>query len=206
MIQGMSDISKKIKLSRLEKLKAKRLEAKKLNQKALIEDQKRQKLLSIKSKKAEQEGLNGEFHDSKSEKQSRSVLDYTLEEVEKWNEKQLKITKNNNRDGLVNQDKLAELTYYKELKEFKIDKEAYEKQKLDLMNKYNVNESELKHIVDLSNNPDAKTKDELSKLLSQFKENKTNKRRYKTDDDLETGGYINEKNKQFNMKLNRQYS
>ena len=105
-----------------------------------------------------------------------SHLDYTIEETEKWDLKQSQ--RKGRRDGTANMDDLAELTYYKDIQGLKIDKEGYEKQK--------------------GGTPDAKT--ELVNILAANNERKTKRKRKDADVD----SFINEKNRQFNMKLNRQ--
>ena len=50
-------------------------------------------------------------------------MDYTIEETENWHKKQRV-------DGSENVDKLAELTYYKDILAIKVDLQAYREAKL----------------------------------------------------------------------------
>lgn len=100
----------------------------------------------------------------------RSHMDYTIEETENWHKKQRV-------DGSENVDKLAELTYYKDILAIKVDLQAYKEGK-------------------------AADPTELSTILAANTERKTKRKRHAKDADADS--YINEKNKQFNMKLNRQ--
>ena len=100
----------------------------------------------------------------------RSHMDYTIEETENWHKKQRV-------DGSENVDKLAELTYYKDILAIKVDLQAYREGK-------------------------AADPTELTTILAANTERKTKRKRHAKDADADS--YINEKNKQFNMKLNRQ--
>ncbi|RCK65451.1 Pre-mRNA-splicing factor SYF2 [Candida viswanathii] len=106
-------------------------------------------------------------------------------------------------DGSANFNDLAELTYYKNIDKLKIDKEAYKAQKESLIKKHGVDEEELTSVVDLLNEPDAKTKVQVVSFLSEAND-KRMKRRRNDKDEQDVDSFINEKNKQFNMKLNRQ--
>ncbi|EMG47648.1 SYF2 Pre-mRNA-splicing factor SYF2 [Candida maltosa Xu316] len=89
-------------------------------------------------------------------------------------------------NGSANVDALAESSYYKVLDHLNIDKEEYKKQK----------ETSIYQ-------PDSKTKSEVVTILSEVKDRRMKRRRNDNDEDVDS--FINEKNKQFNMKLNRQY-
>lgn len=197
-------------LSRFQALKAKRQEAKKLNKREIFQDAKNQRMASIKARQEEINKQNQEAGDDRHTKQdekdqSEKNLEYTIEETEKWQAKQKK-KNNNHRDGTQNLDILAETTYIKEISDIKIDKEEYNRQKKSLMEKYNVDdESQLKSIVDVENKPSPQTMSEMVTKLAESNERKMKRKRNKGDE-KDVDSFINEKNKQFNMKLNRQYN
>lgn len=173
-------------LLRLESLKAKRKEAQKLNRQELFQYSKSQRMASLKSKK---------------EKESNDKdMEYS-DEKEQTNSKKWHIQKK--QDGSGNFNDLAELTYYKKIDKLKVDKEAYKNQKELLMKKHNVGPDELSSIVDDLITPDEETKVDVVRFLSDAND-KRMKRRRNIKDDEDVDSFINEKNKQFNMKLNRQ--
>ncbi|RLV92884.1 Pre-mRNA-splicing factor SYF2 [Spathaspora sp. JA1] len=178
-------------------LKEKRLLAKELNREALIADRQNQRAASVAAKKEEERKLKeaeGDFREKIEDPvdQRTKNLNYTLEECEKWEKKQ----KKRNEDGTKNMDALAASTYKKEIKGLKIDKEEYKKQKEE--------NSTGKKIVDAINFvPSEESKKGLANRLKESNERKMKKRRRNEEDE---GGFINEKNRQFNMKLNRQYN
>ncbi|EER31244.1 predicted protein [Candida tropicalis MYA-3404] len=186
----MTDINPSIKsdiLSRLESLKAKRKEAQKLNRQELFQYTKNQRIASIKSKKEKEKESNhyNEYEDDNKESHSK-----------KWH-----IQKKS--DGSANFNDLAESTYYKRIDKLKVDKESYKNQKELLLNQQDSGKDKSSSIVDVSNHPDAETKVEVVRFLSDINDKRMKRRRNAKDEEV-VDNFINEKNKQFNMKLNRQ--
>ncbi|CCG25046.1 hypothetical protein CORT_0G03700 [Candida orthopsilosis Co 90-125] len=166
-------------LDKFAQLKQKRQEAIKLNKADVAQETRRQKLTSLQAKSSH----HHEADSRKSLSDSERVMEYTIEECEAWEERRQR--KMNT--GIQDQDKLAEASYYKEIKELKVDKEAYLNSK---------NDSDVANV-------DKDVKEEVSAMVKNSKDRKFNKKRGRTDD--EAGNYISEKNRQFNLKLNRQY-
>lgn len=113
-------------------------------------------------------------------------MEYTIAECEAWEERRQRSLNT----GIQDQDKLAEASYYKEINGLKIDKEAYLRSK--------ENDARMEKV-------DNKVKQEVSAMIKDSKDRKFNKKRGRTDNNDDAGNYISEKNRQFNLKLNRQY-
>ena len=164
--------------AKLAMLKKKRLDASNENRKEVYKERRK-----MTTKLTDEENETN----SKDEKQPERARnwDYTIQEDAEWTKR----TTNKNL-GSQNMNKLAELTYKKEIEEIKIDKEAYEEAKTDT-----THSSDLTHHVD----------PERAKFLAN-KIAADNDRRYKRrqNDREDSGNYINEKNRQFNMKLKRE--
>ncbi|KAI5965076.1 hypothetical protein KGF57_000869 [Candida theae] len=167
-------------LGKFTQLKSKRLETIRLNKADVAQETRRQKLATLQSKSTH----HYEPDSRKSLPQNERILEYTIEECEAWDEKQQRRLNT----GIQDQDKLAEASYYKEINNIKVDKEAYLKS------------CQSDHNSDIV---DKKVKEEVSAIVKGSKDRKFNKKRGRTDD--EAGNYISEKNRQFNLKLNRQY-
>ncbi|KAI5959864.1 uncharacterized protein KGF55_005096 [Candida pseudojiufengensis] len=175
-------------LSRFETLKSKRQETVRLNKLEVSQDIRLQKLNSLQSRG---KSIDADQSTRNDLDEKDRLMEYTIEECEKWQEKQQRKANN----GIQDQNKLAESSYYKEISAIKIDKEAYRLSK----------ENEIKGISP-NDSPINDAKDEVSKLMKESKDRKFNKKKRGRDEaDENVGNYINEKNRQFNMKLNRQY-
>ncbi|KAI5949371.1 hypothetical protein KGF54_005606 [Candida jiufengensis] len=173
-------------LSKFEDLKSKRQETIRLNKLEVSKDLRQQELSYARSNNGSV-GSTLDLRDDLSEKEK--LMEYTIKECERWHEKQQRKANT----GIQDQNKLAESSYYKEINAIEIDKDAYRLQK-ELQSE------------GASNVTSKSTKEEMSRLMKESKDRKFNKKkRERLDDDEDVGNYINEKNKQFNMKLNRQY-
>lgn len=135
------------------------------------------------------------FKDQKEEDTRGKLLNYSIKDYEKW---QLKRTaKLKNSDGSSQQD-LAKYTYDKEIREMEKD---------GSLNRGKVTKARLNGKGRIQINDDKKSLEQLADNL-----NKSTKRRYierkkqaEKLDSSTTGGFINDKNKQFNEKLSRQF-
>lgn len=155
--------------SRIETLKQKTAEARKLNEKDVNTEMKRQKARTHPNEEA-----------ITRESPHKSLLDYSLRE---WEEYDTKSTAG----GYKNFDDLAYATYKKGISTIEPDKEQY------LRNK---DSSDLFLVVDDASN--------VSKVVNSLRDASERKlKRKRTGDDA--SAYITEKNKQFNMKLEREY-
>lgn len=164
--------------AKLAMLKKKRLDASNENRKEVYKE--RRKMTT----KLPDEVRDANIKDEKQPERARN-WDYTIQEDAEWTRRS---TKKNS--GSQNMNKLAELTYKKEIEDMKIDKEAYKQARTDT-----TPSSNLAHHID----------PEKAKYLAQ-KVAADNDRRYnRRQSGREDGGnYINEKNRQFNMKLKRE--
>lgn len=181
------------RLARLNQLKKLKKDAQSQNRQSLYQDNKRQRLQSRKAKEEE-----GEDKHEKHEKQDKDDaiterernLKYSIEECEKWDSK----VKAKKSSGYHNYTELAHKSYNKEIEEMDVDKEEYERQKVR-------GESGDKFV---SHKPKGSDVDALARGIEDSNARRMRMRRVKKDEN-DVGSYINEKNKQFNLKLNRQY-
>lgn len=135
------------------------------------------------------------FKDQKEEDTRGKLLNYSIKDYEKWQLKQTAKLKNS--DGSSQQD-LAKYTYDKEIREMEKD---------ESLNRGKVTKARLNGKGRIQINDDKKSLEQLADNL-----NKSTKRRYierkkqaEKLDSSTTGGFINDKNKQFNQKLSRQF-
>lgn len=135
------------------------------------------------------------FKDQKEEDTRGKLLNYSIKDYEKWQLKQTAKLKNS--DGSSQQD-LAKYTYDKEIREMEKD---------ESLNRGKVTKARLNGKGRVQINDDKKSLEQLADNL-----NKSTKRRYierkkqaEKLDSSTTGGFINDKNKQFNEKLSRQF-
>ncbi|KAK6454324.1 Pre-mRNA-splicing factor SYF2 [Scheffersomyces xylosifermentans] len=189
------------KLARLKALKQKKKESEILNKKEVIQDLKNQKLKSIQARKDEAKINSAEDGEEVYKPQeTKGNREYTIEEAEKWEAKKKSIGEYQQKRGYSNLNKLAELSYKKEIGNLEVDKESYEKDK---------KKQQQRAVQEGANIPVFDTKHSASavaSLVNNIQESNVRrmKRRRNKDDD-EVSGYINDKNRQFNKKLNREY-
>ncbi|CAK9442324.1 uncharacterized protein LODBEIA_P60670 [Lodderomyces beijingensis] len=188
-------------LERFERLKAKRRETIKLNKIDVASELRRQKHSGTQA----DPGSNSDQHHPPDDKHGLSdaqrAMEYTIEECEKWAQRQKRA-----KAGPLDFNKLAEASYYKEIANIKIDKAAYQLQK-------DGNEAETSgengsngESADNYNKPTREAKRGLSLAVKESRDRKYNKKRRGRQDELQqVDAFINERNKQFNLKLNRQY-
>lgn len=208
--ESSPDDKRSSRLSRLKRLKAKKAESERNNRKDLFDDYKKQKLQSINRKKIEklkenaEEEVNKLDHEERGEDYERQRnLDWSIKDWEEWEKKTGK--QRPRQVGFDNWSQLAASSYEKEISKLQVDKDDYNEKKQVLMRKYNITEpKDVRNIIDLKS--EVKSSD-IDKLVQNI--NETNDRRMKRrrdhDSEHDVSSYINEKNKQFNMKLNRQY-
>lgn len=164
--------------AKLAMLKKKRIDASKENRKEVYKERRK---MTTKLADADNET---DLKDEKRPERARN-WDYTIQEDAEWTKR----TTNKN-SGSQNMNKLAELTYKKEIEEIKIDKDAYEQSKTDI-----TPNSKLTHHVD------PEKAEFLAKKIAADNDRRSNRRQNGREDG---GNYINEKNRQFNMKLKRE--
>lgn len=157
--------------------------------------------------------------------------DYSIEDNEKWDKKQELKNQNKNNGGFVNYAQLAEQSYKKEIDSLEVNKEEYLRQKAKLQKKRirsaedgkddEGDQSDLDE-VDYNDKP---SKAAIDRLVSNMRGSDTRKLRRRKDYE-ETDTYskyfrciffflrgssftntqtVNDKNKQFNEKLDRHY-
>lgn len=203
-------ISVSDRLAKLQQLKRKKQESENLNKQELFKDYKQQKLKYIEYKKIEQRKLNAELEHEKlnsiekgEDFERKQNWDWSIEDCEKW-EKKIK-QKGNNKSGFQNFSKMAEQAYNKELLNLKVDKEAYDQQRNAAeKNKSNSDQLQMPKILPLSSKPSAADTNRLVRNIEEANNRRMKRRRNKDDED-DVNSYINDKNRQFNLKLNRQY-
>lgn len=123
-------------------------------------------------------------------------LNYSIEEDEEWNKKTKRNLKKQDRE-FQNYKQMAERTYVKDIEAFdKLSSEEYSEEKKKYRQLLDEGLTEEQAIVQLSD------KNKLKRHLENIeaKERKTYKKRSKV-----TAGGINDKNRQFNEKLDREY-
>ena len=187
-------------LERFDRLKRKRQETIKLNKIDAAQDSRRRQLVT--NSRAYQHLPNNNAYNSRADSKkdltdSERAMEYTIEECEKWDKKQERKANH----GIHDQVRLAESSYYKEIEKIPIDIEVYKAQKAELQNESH-NAQQLSSAIQ----PLKKVKEEVSQIVKTSKDRKYKKRaRDRLSELQDVDGFINEKNKQFNMKLNRQY-
>ncbi|CCH41586.1 hypothetical protein BN7_1127 [Wickerhamomyces ciferrii] len=190
------------------------------------------KLNSIKQKqeKAMEELEKIETKESGEDWERKKGWDYSIEDHEKWDKKQQLKNGNIRNGGFSNYSQLAEQSYTKEINNLDINKEEYLKQKEKLKQKSIKSDeddedsnSDTIDQVDFTNKP---SKEAIDRLVGNLKESDTRKLRRRKDygttdtyskyklyflfvffDTRYTNKIttVNDKNKQFNEKLNRHY-
>lgn len=177
------------RLAKLNQLKKLRKEAQSQNRLSLYKETKRQRLQSKKAKDEDQEEDHGKPEKDDITQRERN-LKYSIEECEAWDSK----VKSKKSSGYHNYTELAHKSYNKEIQEIDVDKEEYGRQKLR-------GESTDKFV---SHRPNEADVEALAQGLENSNARRMRMRRVKKNEN-DVGSYINEKNKQFNLKLNRQY-
>lgn len=194
------------RLAKLQELKKKKQESERQNKQELFKDYKQQKLKSIEFKQIEKKKNNAELEHEKlnslekgEDFDRKQNWDWSIEDCEKWEKKNKTKAKMQTR-GFQNFNQMAEQSYNKELRNLSVDKEAYDQQKKESTTKKN-NE---KSILPTNNNPSKADVNTLVRNIEEANSRRMKRRRNKDDED-DVSSYINDKNKQFNLKLNRQY-
>lgn len=207
---GNKQTSVSDRLAKLQQLKRKKQESENLNKQELFKDYKQQKLKSIEYKKIEQKKLNAELEHEKLDAiekgedfERKQNWNWTIEDCEKW-EKKTKQKGNNKKSGFQNFNKMAEQAYNKELLNLKVDKETYEQQKNAAERSKSGDKLQMSKILPLSSKSSAADTNRLVRNIEEANNRRMKRRRNKDDED-DVNSYINDKNKQFNLKLNRQY-
>lgn len=226
-------LSARDRISKLTNLRKQKNELQLLNRKEIINDYENKKinLNHLNNLKLRQERLEDKIDDLKSKSKNElynreKSWNWSIEQIEKWdNDHKSDEVNDKKKEGFQNYDQLAEQTYKKELAsnitDLSSNKEKYLKQKklfTDFMLKNGVNENninetsaEYTQLLDtfiVSYNETDKTK--LKELIKQMKSNDERKSKIRNsrndaNSDDSSIGYINEKNRQFNEKLNRHY-
>lgn len=199
------------RLVKLQQLKRKKQESEKLNKQDLFQDYKQQKLKSIEYKKIEKKKLSTETEQEKlnslekgEDFERKQNWDWTIEDCEKWDMKNKRKGKNL-KSGFQNFNIMAEQAYNRELLNQKVDKDAYEQQKKELDRKSSgEHQQQMSKILPPSDKPKATDVRLLVRNIEDANSRRMKRRRNKEDED-DVNSYINDKNKQFNLKLNRQY-
>lgn len=174
---------------RLQKLKQKKAQSTILNRQDLYKDYKDQKLRTIDRENIDKRKQEAEkkYEELTSEESGVDVerkrnLEWSIKEWDEWDKKQ----KSKAKPGYNNFNQLAHQTYEKEIANLNIDKLKYKVQK----------------------NGESRVTEEASKnrLVAAIKLSDERKLKGRRSQDNDGGaGYINDKNRQFNLKLNRQY-
>lgn len=207
---GSTRVSVSDRLAKLQQLKRKKQESEKLNKQELFQDYKQQRLKSIEYKKIEQKKLNAELDQEKLDSiekgedfERKQNWDWTIEDCEKW-EKKTKQKGRSQKSGFQNFNKMAEQAYNKELLNLKVDKETYDQQKNAINKNKSGSQLQMSNILPVSTKPSAADTNRLVRNIEEANNRRMKRRRNKDDED-DVNSYINDKNKQFNLKLNRQY-
>lgn len=189
---------------RLQNLQNRLKESKNKNRQELFSDTQRQKQRSLALKKLQKEKERQDLGEApvseqKDVSEREQLMTWTLEDWDRWNAKQGSKNRLHPENGDFN--KLAELSYKKELREALVDKVSYEKQKQEIMLKHNLsNAQDLRLVMELEHQPN---KDKLEAMVEGLTD--ANRRRMKRKRTAGAdGSYINEKNRQFNEKLERE--
>lgn len=174
----MSSDQKQQLQERLAQLKKKRLQATKENRQEVYKERRKKQVKVVTNDD------DDTTSDDKYDERARN-WDYTIEEDARWVDRATPKSL-----GAQNMNKLAELTYNRETAELSVDKESYEQSKAN-----SATEDSSAHYVD----------PEKARMLAEKVAADTKRRHAKRKNHREdAGSYINEKNRQFNMKLQRE--
>lgn len=189
---------------RLEQLKLKRKEALKANENHIKEERSNQRQRSIGIKKQSDDQSKDQLVDQSEESspitEKDRILNYTVEQTDKWHDQQKTKKKTSE-----NFNELAALTYDKEVENITIDKVKYNQEKQKMVNKYQGPDlQKLDTTLNLlQNSTDKESSKQLANSIKQLDQERYQRKRTRRDED--GANYINDKNKQFNKKLDRQY-
>lgn len=185
---------------RLEQLKLKRKEALKANESHIKEERSNQRQRSIGLKRHSDDQSDDQSQETAPITEKDRILNYTVEQTDKWHDQQKTKKKTSE-----NFSELAALTYDKEVDNLNIDKVKYNQEKQKVIDKYQVlDPGKLNTTLELiQNSPDKAASKELANSIRQLDQERYHRKRTRHDED--GANYINDKNKQFNKKLDRQY-
>lgn len=195
------------RLARLNELRQKKKQSEQENRKELIKFKKEQRLKSHQHKEHEKQILLNEGDDVgakeeiRADYESKRHLAWTLEECENYDKRQQLLKKRKVGPGAHSEGQIAAQTYQKEIEEVGVDKDAYAQSK-------NSVDAGLVSIVDkIDHIGKGDSKADISKLQKHIIDSNTrrmSKRRTRRHEESQ-GSYISHKNKDFNLKLSRQY-
>ncbi|KAJ3274099.1 hypothetical protein HDV01_003592 [Terramyces sp. JEL0728] len=196
----MSDL----KLQKLKELKEKRKIAKELNKKAVKEVV----VLQRESAKQQRKRKQAEELLQEQDYQSRGIdlervdnLKYTIEDVEKWNEK-LEIRDRKKDVGFTDFTQIAQKKYHKEIQDFTPDLNLYNQRKEEDEEFYRSANS-LTH--GMGNKPTEKGINQLVAHVEGLRNKRGNFSRRRAHNEDEEVTFINERNMRFNKKIERAY-
>lgn len=198
--------SKSDRLSRLRDLQLRRNEARKLNHKEVVEEDKRQKLpanFDAKRRRAEWEQQEDDARkecESHGEDYDRvKLLEVGADEAEKWEHKK---KKKNPDVGFADYEQATQRQYQRLTKQVKPDMDSYGRSKEKLGEAFYPTVDTL-GTLEHKDNPDAVDRmvNDLEKQIEK-REKYSRRRAYDPDADID---YINERNMKFNQKLERFY-
>ncbi|KAK6203560.1 SYF2 splicing factor-domain-containing protein [Scheffersomyces amazonensis] len=192
----MTGITAKDRLSKLQQLKNKKQELLAQSKKDLVEDFRNKKRVSVQQSETPKDPTDYKPKDEPTDNRKR-ILEYTIEESQQWDKKQKQLKKNQRQHGYANMNTLAESTYNKEIQTLQVDKEDYKIQK-EVKTISNTDP-----IRQLQHKPSKHAVETLVNHIEEENDRRQSKRRNKRDDGASS--YINDKNKEFNKKLDRQY-
>lgn len=195
------------RLARLKELRQKKKESEQENRKELIKFKKEQRLKSHEHKEHEKQLLLNDGDDGADTEErgddyeTKRHLTWTLEECENYDKKQQLLKKRKVGPGTHSEGQIAAQTYLKEIEEVGVDKDAYAQSK----NSANAGPVNVLDKIDQVGKADSKA--DVAKLQKHIIDNNTRKmsKRQSRRDEESQGSYISHKNKDFNLKLNRQY-
>ncbi|KAI9711549.1 MAG: pre-mRNA-splicing factor syf2 [Bogoriella megaspora] len=224
------------RLARFKALRERQNQSRKENHKASIAENQRLQtdpsLLTSLNRKhaiASQKLLKAETADAGGDFERKRAWDWTVDEAEKWDRRMEKKDRHKQDTAFQDYSQQARKAYKRSLRDFKPDLEAYEQGKMDAIQKsarsggLEIIETEDGELVAVdkdgsfystsestefvNNKPDKASIDRLVNDIKKAEEARLKRRRDrgKAEEDVDVN-HINEKNKQFNMKLARFYN
>ncbi|CUM62535.1 uncharacterized protein PRCAT00000086001 [Priceomyces carsonii] len=199
---SMDNEARRSRIERLNQLKNRRRESERLNRREVVRANEARKTgikrtsSSVQDNDAEVDVTNDEDDECK------KLLNYTIDDCDKWSKKRAAIKQNKQNDGYQSYSQLAEYSYNKEITRVVVDKDEYERQKetqSKLQIKGIVNPSKITDI----NKPSKETISAVVNSLTEANHRKMSKRETRRISDA--NDYINDRNRQFNLKLDRQF-
>jgi pre-mRNA-splicing factor SYF2 len=199
------------RLEKLKQLQKRKAEGSRQNRQELFKEHRQQSIgkqleqLRKRQEKAQEELDSLESKEQGEDSHRKKVWDYTIEDNEKWDAKQEMRKSNKKNAGFKNYSQMAEQSYKKEIGMLEVDKEKYKGHKDKEQDNHRPSREAIDTLVDQLTTSDSrrmkrKKRDDVDSYSEYLFVLLIRLRQFKI-----LTASVNDKNKQFNEKLNRHY-